>query len=80
MEQRAKIAHRVAPGCVVHTDQHPMPSLEAWREYAEFQPSIGNPCTYYVTGVETTRERFEASDYELLNRVWETYRDGLKSV
>ena len=79
MEQRAKIAHRVAPGCMVHTDQHPMPSLEAWREYAEFQPTIGNPCTYYVTGIETTKERFEQSDYELLNRVWEAHRTS-KSV
>ena len=77
MEQRAKIAHRVAPGCVVHTDQHPMPSLEAWREYARFQPSIGNPCTYYVTGIETTKERFEESDYELLSRVWEKHRETL---
>lgn len=77
MEQRAKIAHRVAPGCVVHTDQHPMPSLEAWREYAEFQPKIGNPCTYYVTGIETTKETFEDSDYELLSRVWDEHRAGI---
>ncbi len=77
MEHRAKIAHRVAPGCAVHTDQHPMPSLEAWREYAEFQPSIGNPCTYYVSGIETTRERFEEQDYEMLARVWREYNESL---
>jgi len=79
MDHRAQIAHRVAPDCVVHTDQHPMPSLEAWREFAEYQPKIGNPCTYYVTGIETTRERFEDSDYELLERVWGEYREGLKA-
>jgi len=79
MEHRAKIAQRVAPGCAIHTDQHPMPSLEAWREYAEFQPQIGNPCTYYVTGIETTHERFEDSDYELLKRVWSKYRADIAS-
>lgn len=79
MEHRAKIAHAVAPGCVVHTDQHPMPSLEAWREYAKFQPKIGNPCTYYVTGMETTKELFEDHDYEMLKEVWETYEKNLAS-
>jgi hypothetical protein len=73
MEHRAKIAHRVAPGCAVHTDQHPMPSLEAWREFAKFQPTIGNPCTYYVTGIETTKERFEDKDFEMLSGVWNEY-------
>jgi hypothetical protein len=80
MEHRAKIAHRVAPGCAVHTDQHPMPSLEAWREYARFQPSIGNPCTYYVTGIETTKERFTTADFELLKGVWEQYEQTLKAT
>lgn len=78
MEHRAKIAHRVAPGCVVHTDQHPMPSLAAWREYARFQPTIGNPCTYYVTGIETTRERFTEQDFRMLRKVWGAYERGLR--
>ena len=77
MEHRAKIAHRVAPGCAVHTDQHPMPSLEAWREFAKFQPSIGNPCTYYVTGIETTKELFEDADFEMLKEIWEAHERSL---
>ena len=77
MEHRAKIAHRVAPGCAVHTDQHPMPSLEAWREFAKFQPTIGNPCTYYVTGIETTKELFEDADFEMLKEIWEAHERSL---
>jgi hypothetical protein len=73
MDHRAQIAKRVCPGCVIHTDQHPMPSLEAWREYAIYQSRIGNPCLYYVTGIETTRERFTDQDYELLRRTWTQY-------
>ncbi|MGA0368085.1 MAG: hypothetical protein ACO3N7_01385 [Kiritimatiellia bacterium] len=78
MDHRAQIAHRVAPGCVVHTDQHPMPSLEAWREYAKFQPRIGNPCTYYSTGIETTRETFTEEDFSMLKSVWDEYNLSLK--
>lgn len=70
---RAKIANIVAPKCVIHTDQHPMPSLEAWHEYAEFQPSIGNPCLYYVSGIETTKERFREQDWKMLRRTWGEY-------
>ncbi len=77
MEHRARIAQKVAPGCAIHTDQHPMPSLEAWREYAKFQPTIGNPCTYYVTGIETTRERFTEEDYKMLAKIWNDYNAEL---
>jgi hypothetical protein len=73
MNHRAKIAKIVAPNCVIHTDQHPMPSLEAWAEYAEFQPQIGNPCLYYVSGIETTKERFREQDWEMLRRTWGEY-------
>ncbi len=74
MHHRAKIANAVCPGCAIHTDQHPMPSLEAWREYAKFQPEIGNPCLYYVTGIETTKELLEDSDFEMLRDTWAAYR------
>ena len=74
MDHRAQIARKVCSGCVIHTDQHPMPSLEAWREYALYQPKIGNPCLYYVTGIETTRELLEESDYEMIRDSWEEYR------
>ena len=73
MEHRAKIAGIVAPGCRVHTDQHPMPSLHAWRKYMPFQPQIGNPCLYYVSGIETTYEPFEEQDWQMLREVWGRY-------
>jgi hypothetical protein len=54
-----------------------MPSLEGWREYALYQPKIGNPCLYYVTGIETTREKFEESDYRMIKESWDAYRAQL---
>ena len=38
---RAKVAHKVCPSCYVRTDQHPIPSLHAWRKYMPLQPQIG---------------------------------------
>ncbi|OFW52306.1 MAG: hypothetical protein A2163_09065 [Actinobacteria bacterium RBG_13_35_12] len=69
MENRAKIAKTVCPKCEIHTDQHPMPPLAAWREYAKFQPYIGNPCLYYVIGIETTKEKFTDTDWEMLKNM-----------
>lgn len=77
MEHRAKIAQQVAPGCAIHTDQHPMPSLEAWQEYAQFQPSIGNPCLYYVTGMETTKEKITDEQWKMLSKIWKDYSESL---
>jgi hypothetical protein len=78
MTHRAAIAKNVCPGCAIHSDQHPMPSLEAWREYMKFQPTIGNPCLYYVTGIETTHERFAEEDFVMLKEIWSKYRAELK--
>jgi hypothetical protein len=70
---RARVAHRVCPNCCVHTDQHPIPSLHAWRKYMPLQPQIGNPCLYYVSGMETTHEEFEECDWQMLREVWGEY-------
>jgi len=75
MRHRANIAQGACPGCLIHSDQHPMPSIEAWREYAKHQPDIGNPCLYYVTGMETTREKLTEDDWQLLRETWQAYRE-----
>jgi len=79
MHHRAKIAIIVCPKCAIHTDQHPMPSLEAWREYARFQPEIGNPCLYYVTGIETTKEKFTDEDWIMIRKTWSKYQARLNA-
>ena len=70
MDHRAKMASIICPDCAIHTDQHPMPSLYAWREYMPHQPKIGNPALYYVTGIETTKEKFTEEDFAMLREVW----------
>ena len=76
MHHRARIARISCPNCCVHTDQHPMPNLKAWREYAKFQPLIGNPVLYYVTGMETTLEKFTKQDYIMLQKIWSEYESN----
>ena len=78
MDHRAQIAKAVCPDCVIHTDQHPMPSLEAWREYMQYQPQIGNPCLYYVTGIETTKEKLTEQDFAMLRSLWGDYNRHLE--
>jgi hypothetical protein len=79
MTHRTKIGKIVCPNCEIHTDQHPMPSLEAWREYAKIQPDLGNPCLYYVTGMETTKELLTDEDFAMLRATWESTTNGLKT-
>ena len=80
MHHRIKIGRISCPDCCVHTDQHPMPNLAAWREYAKFQPLIGNPVLYYVTGMETTKEKFTDEDYAMLNEIWAKYRKNVDKI
>ncbi|HPN84937.1 MAG TPA: hypothetical protein PK821_06335 [Victivallales bacterium] len=77
MQHRTKIAKFACPDCVIHTDQHPMPSLYAWRKYAKFQPQLGNPCLYYVTGIESTHEKLTDDDFKMLRETWEAYHKKL---
>jgi hypothetical protein len=77
MTHRAYVAKAVCPGCAIHTDQHAMPSLAHWREYAKHQPLLGNPCLYYVTGIETTKEKLTDSDFEMLKKIWSEHSKTL---
>ncbi len=80
MDHRARVAMAVAPSCPIHTDQHPMPSLEAWREYAQYQLKIGNPCLYYVSGIETTGEKLEDQDFAMLRKTWTQHHAKLDRI
>jgi hypothetical protein len=77
MRHRARLARASCPECPIHTDQHPMPCLATWREYMRFQPEIGNPALYYVTGIETTYELITDDDWAMLREVWREYEKKL---
>jgi len=76
MGARARIAKACNPRWLIDTDNDLMVSREMWRRYMELQPSLGNPDTYYATGIATSGEAFAEEDYELLRRVFNEYRQS----
>ncbi len=73
MRHRARTAKIACPEWLINTDNWNMPSLEAWREYMEFQPEIGIPSLYAITGLDIPDALFTEEDYGMLRRVWNGY-------
>lgn len=63
---------------LIDTDNDLMIDKEMWRAYIADQPNIGVPDTYYATGIATSGEMFDESDYQLLRDTWAKYRKTLK--
>ncbi|HEX2863330.1 MAG TPA: hypothetical protein VHN99_02070, partial [Deinococcales bacterium] len=63
MRHRARVARSALPETPIDTDNWPMPSRAAWRDYVNVQASLGVPALYFadrVCGEETTDEDVEA--------------------
>lgn len=56
---------------LIDTNGYPMPSLAAFREYMDLQPSLGVPSLLYITHLDTTGEAITAEDYARIRRAWE---------
>lgn len=77
MSNRADIARSCHPAWLIDTDNDLMINKEMWRKYIALQPLLGNPDTYYATGIAQSGEDFDQRDYELLRKVFREYREGL---
>lgn len=73
MEHRARVSRAAVPELLVDTDNWPMPSRAAWREYVAAQPRIGIPSLYFVTHLDGG-EPLEPEDYALVARAWAEWR------
>lgn len=69
MLHRARVARAACPHHLIDTDNWPMPSRQAWREYVKVQGEIGVPALYYATHLDTG-EPLEEDDYEALRRLF----------
>lgn len=76
MTARAKIAEICSPHWLIDTDDDLMMDKERWRAYAELQPSLGIPDTYYATGIAQSQEELDADDLTRLREIWDEYRAG----
>jgi hypothetical protein len=70
---RARMARLSNPGWLIHMDGWPISDLAALREYVQLQPSDGVPSLYYATCIDTTGERIEAEDFQLIRTAWIRY-------
>lgn len=74
MTFRAAMVRQVDPAWPIDTDGWPMPSLAAFREYVDTQPSLGVPSLYYATHLDTTGEALTQDDYARIRKAWSAAR------
>ncbi|GEM47250.1 hypothetical protein [Deinococcus cellulosilyticus] len=75
MQHRFRVAQAALPHHVIDTDNWPMPSKQAWREYVALQPDLGVPSLYFVTNVDGTKEPLLEEDYALIRRAWKKHAE-----
>lgn len=78
MGNRAELARICSPNWLIDTDDDLMIDRRRWLAYAELQPLLGIPDTYYATGIAHSQERLTGEDHARLRQIWDRYRRGLE--
>jgi hypothetical protein len=76
MIHRARVAAIACPEALIDTDNWPITNKATWRAYISMKPGLGVPALYYATHIDSTGEPLDDSDYDLIRKVWESYRSG----
>ena len=74
MRNRAALATICSPAWLIDTDDDLMVDRARWRAYAELQPQLGIPDTYYATGIAQSMEPLSPEDHARLREIWAAYR------
>jgi hypothetical protein len=74
MSNRAELAAVCSPTWLIDTDDDLMVDRRRWLDYAELQPTLGIPDTYYATGIAQSLELLRPEDLERLRSIWADYR------
>ncbi len=74
MSNRAALARICSPAWLIDTDDDLMVDRARWRAYAELQPALGIPDTYYATGIAQSMELLGPEDHARLREIWQEYR------
>lgn len=77
MRHRARVARAALPHHLIDTDNWPMPSRAAWREYLQVQLELGVPSLYFATDLDSM-EPLEEEDYAALRRLFAAARAGAR--
>lgn len=70
MLHRARVARAALPGHLIDTDNWPMPSRAAWRDYLRLQPDLGVPSLYFATHLDGDGQPITAQDARLIRETW----------
>ena len=73
MRHRALVARAACPELPIDTDDWPIPSLSAWREYLAMKHELGIPSLYYVSHLDATGESLEPLDYAAISAAWQRW-------
>lgn len=66
----AEMARIVDPEWLIDTNGWPIPSMTAFREYVDVQPTLGVPSLYYTTHLDMTGEPLTAREYLQMRQAW----------
>ena len=80
MSNRAALAAICSPQWLIDTDDDLMVDRDRWLAYAELQPQLGIPDTYYATGIAQSMEELRPQDYARLREIWAGYREGRQTA
>jgi hypothetical protein len=73
MNMRYMMAHLANSEWLIDMDGWPMPSLQAFIEYMEYQVTVGTPSLYYATNLDTTGERIPQEYFSIIKNLWSKY-------
>lgn len=65
-----KMARIADPNWLIDMNGWPVPSLAAFREYIELQPTLGIPSLCHTTHIDTTGEALTPNDYARIRKAW----------
>lgn len=74
MAIRAKVVRIACPDAIIDTDNWPIASRAAWRDYLAIQPELGVPSLYYTNCFDSSKEVLLPEDYQLIREVWGRHR------
>ena len=70
MLHRARVARAALPQHLIDTDNWPMPSRAAWRDYLRLQPRLGVPSLYFATHLDGDGQPITPDDARLIRGTW----------
>jgi hypothetical protein len=69
----ASMAKIVDPTWLVDTNGWAIPTLEAFREYARVQPTLGIPALHYATHLDQSGQELDDASFRILRESWRGY-------